>query len=97
MSETPHNKDQALWETAKRRVGFRSHLLTYIIVNIFLWILWFFSHNSKNPNDTFPWPLLTTLGWGLGVAFHFARTYVYHPENAIELELCIPRKQQLLR
>ena len=37
----PQGKDPELWEQAQKRVGFKRHLATYIIVNLFLWILWF--------------------------------------------------------
>lgn len=96
MSETPENIDQALWETAKRRVGFRSHLLTYIIINAFLWALWYFSHDSENLNDPFPWPMWTTLGWGVGIAFHFARTYLNNETNSVEQEYQKLKNKQTL-
>ena len=38
-------KDKLLWKEAKRRVGFKNHLLTYLAVNIF-----FFKHNIYSQN-----------------------------------------------
>jgi hypothetical protein len=34
-------KDKELWKLAKKRVGFKRHLGTYLIVNVMFWCLWF--------------------------------------------------------
>jgi hypothetical protein len=33
----PEGKDPVLWEIARRRASFRSHLLTYMVMNAFFW------------------------------------------------------------
>ena len=81
---TPEGKDEALWEIAKKRVGFRSHLTAYLIVNAFLWGLWYFSDNTSR-GDNFPWPIWTTLGWGIGLAFHYAGAYIFPKANSLGL------------
>lgn len=75
-------KDKELWKLAKKRAAFKSHLISYLIINAFLWALWAFSGNRFDDNSNFPWPLFTTLGWGIGLAFHFAGTYIF-PENGM--------------
>lgn len=80
----PEGKDPILWEIAQRRASFKSHALAYLIVNLFLWVLWFF--NSKTNNSVYPWPIWTTLGWGIGLAFHFAGAYVFPKINSVEKE-----------
>lgn len=80
------NKDMALWAIAKKRAGFRSHLITYVIINAFLWSIWYFSSDNKIPEDNYPWPIWTTLGWGIGLVFHFAGAYVFHNSNSVERE-----------
>lgn len=80
----PEGKDPILWEIAQRRASFKSHALAYLIVNLFLWGLWFF--NSKTNNSGYPWPIWTTLGWGIGLAFHFAGAYVFPKANSVEKE-----------
>lgn len=50
----PQGKDPILWEMAQGRASFKSHLLTYLIVNAFLWALWYvtgISHNSVRSHD----------------------------------------------
>jgi hypothetical protein len=97
----PQGKDPELWELAQKRVGFRSHALTYVIVNAFLWAIWFFS--SSNPVDFdggnirwghYPWPIWPTLGWGVGLAFHFAGVYIFPKTNSVEREYERLKNQQ---
>ncbi len=39
----PEGKDPILWEIAQRRASFKNHVSTYVIVNIFLWAVWYFT------------------------------------------------------
>ena len=78
-------KDQALWRLAKKRVKFKRHLAAYIIVNSFLWAIWIFSPKEQDESQ-YPWPLMSMLGWGIGLAFHFLGTFVFENSNAIEKE-----------
>jgi hypothetical protein len=80
----PEGKDPILWEIAQRRASFKSHALAYLIVNLFLWGLWFF--NAKDGKSGYPWPIWTSLGWGVGLAFHFAGAYVFPKVNSVEKE-----------
>jgi hypothetical protein len=80
----PEGKDPILWEIAQRRASFKSHALAYLIVNLFLWGLWFF--NAKDNNSSYPCPIWSSLGWGVGLAFHFAGAYVFPKVNSVEKE-----------
>ena len=84
---TPAGKDPILWEMAHRRASFKKHLASYLTVNIFLWALWYFTDNSYGVNfqNNIPWPIWTTLGWGIGLAAHFSKAYVIQ-SNTIERE-----------
>ena len=79
-------KDPHLWEIAKRRASFKTHLATYIVVNGFLWAIWFFTSNSEIRINSYPWPVWSTLGWGIGLVFHFIGAYVSPKENSAEKE-----------
>lgn len=61
--------DEELRAEATRRVSARRwfyiHLAIYIVVNAGLFVQWW----AISPDAGY-WPLTTTLGWGLGVAFH---------------------------
>lgn len=49
---------------ARRRQEFRQHLVTFVLVNLFLVVLNFLVSPS------FFWAIFPILGWGLGLAFH---------------------------
>jgi hypothetical protein len=89
----PEGRDPVLWEIAQRRASFKRHAISYLIVNIFLWSLWIFTGNQHSGMDVvnwntrhYPWPIWTTLGWGIGLAFHFAGAYVFPKINSTEIE-----------
>jgi hypothetical protein len=70
------NRDEHLWRIAKKRAGFKKQLASYIIVNLFLWAIWYFSDGRmENDGDRFPWPIWPTLGWGIGLAFSYYGAY----------------------
>jgi hypothetical protein len=81
----PPDKDPQLWEIAQRRAGFKSHLATYIVINIFLWGIWFFTNQERDRNGL-PWAVWPTLGWGIGIVFHYLGAYVFPKSNSVERE-----------
>lgn len=86
---TPAGKDPELWRIAQRRVSFKNHALVYLVVNAFLWALWFFNDGNYDRFDRGfirPWPLFTSLGWGIGLVFHFIGAYVSPGINSAERE-----------
>jgi hypothetical protein len=63
-------RDQRLWQVAKARTKFQSHLVTYLLVNAGLWLLWAFTSQAYMPRhhaDFLPWPIWSTVFWGVGV------------------------------
>lgn len=74
---------QKIVEIAKQRIGFKIHLLTYIVVNIIVWLTWI--TNVKNYDAhvwIIIWPLWTTVAWGIGgVIVHYMS--VYHKDKFI--------------
>jgi len=64
-------RDQRLWQVAKARTKFQSHLVTYLLVNAGLWALWAFTTHSfsfeSRHHDYLPWPIWSTVFWGVGV------------------------------
>ena len=96
----PEGKDPELWEIAQKKASFKSHAVTYIIVNAFLWGIWYFSSSQHDFSfesirwGHFPWPLWSTLGWGIGLAFHFAGAYIFPKANSVEREYEKLKNQQ---
>src|SRR5438045_1843217 len=82
------NRDEQLWRIAKKRAGFKKHLATYLIINAFLWAMWYFTlghtqiENVSIDGDSFPWPIWTTLAWGVGLAFSYYNAYHNNRESA---------------
>ncbi len=77
------DQDRALWRMAKARAGFKMHALVYVLVNTFLWLLWAFTDNISEP-----WPIFTTLGWGVGLLANYISAYyrntLFSPEAEYE-------------
>ena len=61
--------DSVLYEQAKRQVGFKSHALAYVLVNLMLIGV---DYMDNSHLDWFWYPLL---GWGIGLAVHGFYTY----------------------
>jgi 2TM domain len=78
-------KDKELWKTAKKRVGFKGHLASYVIINIFFWVMWLLKGNGDE-NDIVPWPVWPMLGWGIGLTFHYLGAFVFTKHAAVEKE-----------
>ena len=88
MNEQMTEKEQMLWKQAKKRVGFKRHLWSYVIVNIFLWCIWLMGGIQMDwqASTSIPWPLWSTLGWGIGLAFSYYNAYHGNSIDAVERE-----------
>lgn len=86
--QVPEGKDPVLWNIAQKRASFKRHAATYTIVNLFLWGIWYFtgSQDFGAPANHYPWPIWTTLGWGVGLAFNYAAAYINPQGNLTETE-----------
>lgn len=60
------------------RKGFRIHLLAFLIGIPASWIIWSLT------DTTYPWPLWQTLGWAIGIVFHFLGVYVFKKSASIQ-------------
>ena len=79
-----NDKDPVLWTVAKKRAAFKKHLYTYIGMNLFLWIVWYWTvakdHGAWS-QGMIPWPAWVTLGWGLGLFFNYRDAYAVGPDS----------------
>jgi hypothetical protein len=68
----PTDDERAVRDLALKRVkdrrDFQGHLVVYLVVNGFLWLLWAFTSGMDLGN---PWPIWVTLGWGIGVVINW--------------------------
>jgi hypothetical protein len=91
------NKDERLWQMARKRAGFKRHAFVYLVVNVFLWVLWLITsgrHEQPENNSNIPWPLWTTFGWGIGLAFNYLAAYHKAGESLEEKEYDKLKRQQ---
>jgi hypothetical protein len=91
----PSQKDDKLWKIAKKRAAFKKHLLSYIIINAFLWGLWLLSGNLDSDYHFhfafrigyyLPWPIYVSFFWGVGLVFDFFNSYFFHQDDLAERE-----------
>lgn len=92
MQET---NDDRLWRLARRRADFRKSFYSYIAINIFLWLLWWFSEGYATGFNKYPWPVWVTLGWGLAIILQYYEAYYGTHKDITEKEFeKLKRKQQ---
>jgi serine/threonine protein kinase len=59
----------------KKRAEFFEHAAVYVLINAMLWLIYSFGGSLPDIGEAvnvFPWPLLVSLGWGVGLAVNFA-------------------------
>ncbi|MDB5245681.1 MAG: hypothetical protein JWQ40_75 [Segetibacter sp.] len=79
-------KDERLWVIARKRALFRKNLYSYIVVNIFLWLVWWFTTGNKTGFTGYPWPVWLMLGWGFGIVTQYYKTYHGSTSNVTNKE-----------
>jgi hypothetical protein len=74
----------------KERDDFRWHLVTYLVINAMMWVLW----AVVSGVHSFPWPIWLSLFWGIGLVFHWAyATRRTASPDEIDAELARMRKR----
>ena len=58
-------------KTAKKRVAFKKHVTVYILVNLFLWLLFFFLFRGNEDKTFFYVILFILLTWSILVIGHY--------------------------
>ncbi len=94
-NKTDSQNEERLWSLAKKRASFKRSLGIFVVVNAFLWIVWLLG-GAKVGNHGIPWPVWSTLGWGIGMIFYYFSVYRYPEENATEREYEKLKKNQKL-
>lgn len=68
-------RDEKLWQIAKRRADFQNSLLGAAATIAICWAIWYFTAGRKGINTDMPWPLWVMLGLGIGLFFKFMKAY----------------------
>ena len=71
--------EQQILEKAENIVSFKSHLLVYILVNVFLFGVDLYDNGHIN------WAFFSLLGWGIGLVSHYFS--VSNPLFSVEKEV----------
>lgn len=80
MPTPPDQHYQLAYRQAERRVkaklGFYSHLASYVIVNGFLIAVYLLTGPLPGFYN-YPWFVWVMFGWGIGLMFHYTGTFVF--------------------
>jgi len=80
-------RDQAVQRLKKKR-DFKTHVLMYVTVNVFLVVIWAISDSG------FFWPIFPILGWGIGVIANAWDVYGRKPISEEEIRREVDRLRQ---
>jgi len=79
-------KDQELWRIAQKRAQFRRSAYSYIIINLFLWVIWWFTGGKNTGFTGYPWPIWVMLGWGISLVMQYIQAYHGNEADMAERE-----------
>ena len=79
-------RDDKLWQIAKKRAGFQRNLASYFIVVGFLWAIWWFTAGRRGINTGIPWPVWVMIGGGIGLLFQYLNAYGGSKKDLVEKE-----------
>ncbi len=78
MDETGDAREAAI-KRLKVKSDFRTSLITYVLVNSFLVVVWFLGDGGVF------WPIFSIAGWGLGLAFQAWNAYGAKPVSEADI------------
>ena len=78
------NSNKKLWKLAKQVAAFQRNLFFYFLVNLFLWIIWWFTTDNRTLVGHTPWPSWVMLVWGISLLFQFIEAYINSRETLTE-------------
>jgi hypothetical protein len=70
-----HSNDERLWQIARKRAMFKKSLYSYLVINAFLWAIWWITTGRVSGTQAYPWPVWVMLGWGLSLGFQYFGAY----------------------
>jgi hypothetical protein len=78
------DREQAM-EHLKKRRDLQAHLVTYLVVNAALWVIWAVTGAG------YPWPAWVTGAWAIGLLLNAWDVYLRRPITEAEVEREIER------
>lgn len=86
--------NEKYWKIARKRAAFKKSLFSYIIINAFLWAIWWMTVGRTTGLKGYPWPVWVMLGWGVGLGYQYFEAYNGNKEDLVEQEYERLKKQQ---
>jgi hypothetical protein len=84
MTDRAFDRDSEEWHRAEKRVterrAFSSHLVSYVVVNVFLVGVWAFTGGG------YFWPAWVLGPWGIGLVLHAWDVFVRRPVTDADVE-----------
>jgi fatty acid desaturase len=63
--------NESVLKVAKKRVGFKKHLTVYILVNLLLWVMYYFFFKGKPDTTFFQTILFISIIWTIIIIGHY--------------------------
>jgi type VI protein secretion system component VasK len=79
-------RDEKLWQLAKRRADFQHSLLGFFVITAICWAIWYMTSYRHGNNMGTPWPLWVMLGLGISLGLKFMRAYRTDKDTIAERE-----------
>lgn len=79
-------RDEKLWQLAKRRADFQNSLLSFVVLTAICWVIWYFTAYRRGHNTEMPWPLWVMLGVGIVLFLKFIKAYRTDKDTLTERE-----------
>jgi len=79
---------QSIQRDFNKRKEFLIHLAVFIPINLLFWLVW----RTVGSAEGFPWPVLLTFGWGIGLIAHGVETWFQTGSRVTSREAAIQRE-----
>lgn len=68
-------RDEHLWEIAKRRAKFQDSLIRYLVVMMILWGIWWLTDDRQHDRNHTPWPAWPMLFIVISLVVNYIKAY----------------------
>ncbi len=79
-------RDEKLWQIARRRADFQNSLLGFMVITGICWAIWYMTSYRNGHEYGTPWPLWVMLGLGISLFLKFIRAYKTDKDTLAERE-----------
>lgn len=94
IPEITPEEEAKLEKMASRRTGFKKHFAIFFLVNVFLWVVWYFLFRDNTENTFLMAILFVFIVWLLGIILHYMIVYKW-TKSYKEKELNSLKKMRL--